>query len=696
MYDAGVTQQKVEELARAANWQPEYHSPETCQAARRFFQDLTQHDAKGRPQGFKRALSRSESEWIANERRLCKLDFNYFATRYAYIRHWNTSLTLFDPNLPQRIKLAGYAEQEARGVAIMALNLKARQHGSSTLDELICGHRATFWAQTYSIVGSSDPEKSRKMFNMVELMWEHMPWWLKPEITSYSAGERVEFGKMNSIISIQHGTQTSDIGRGDTPNVIHLSELNDFDRPGELIDAGLMRAIHQSPSIFMILECTGTGRGTWWHKKWESCVADGEYAQFTPTFLPWFLGTDKYPTPDWLKRYPIREDWRPQEQTLAHAERCAEYVSSTPLLRRHLGEGWTLPREQQWFYELDRARYVREGKLGLFLREMPATPDEAFASVNEQIFSIELMDTHRARVRAPQIVRITGSDIPQRILPGRPASTWREASVNWQPGDQPRIGWKFQNFGEAQGDNFSPHGWLLLWEGPRSGEEYAIGIDCSEGIGQDSTVISVVKRGAPGSPDEQVGEWSHNRASGLDAWSVALALSVWYSCGGGSTVTVVPELAKDGPALVNEMKKRGWRRWHQRRSWTKLGASSLTQQIGWQTTATSRPRLVGHLIQAVRDDFLMVRNRWLLSELEDLEDHNGKVEARDGAHDDRVIATALAVLELQETEQRGVATRRQQARAEREAEDAVEAEWTPPAAALGVVADNAMGWIGEV
>ena len=304
MYDAGVTQQKVEELARAANWQPEYHSPETCQAARRFFQDLTQHDAKGRPQGFKRALSRSESEWIANERRLCKLDFNYFATRYAYIRHWNTSLTLFDPNLPQRIKLAGYAEQEARGVAIMALNLKARQHGSSTLDELICGHRATFWAQTYSIVGSSDPEKSRKMFNMVELMWEHMPWWLKPEITSYSAGERVEFGKMNSIISIQHGTQTSDIGRGDTPNVIHLSELNDFDRPGELIDAGLMRAIHQSPSIFMILECTGTGRGTWWHKKWESCVADGEYAQFTPTFLPWFLGTDKYPTPDWLKRYP--------------------------------------------------------------------------------------------------------------------------------------------------------------------------------------------------------------------------------------------------------------------------------------------------------------------------------------------------------------------------------------------------------
>ena len=699
MYSERITQQEIEQLARelaarGTPWTPTPHSPSDCQRARTFFDELTKWSDRGEPDGFLRPLTPVESEWIRNERLLCKLDFNYALTRYCHIRDWKGELRLFDPNIAQRIKIRLYAEQEERGLAVLLLALKARQLGSSTLAEAVIWHKVTFQPRTYAIVGSNDPAKSSDMFDMVERMWEHMPWWLKPARTAYSTGTFVEFGGIDSLVSIQHGTQKSGIGRGATPNAGHLSEIADYDNPEDLIDASLMRAMHEHPGMYLELESTAKGRGNWWHQTWEENVAAGPGAKLLPTFLPWYVGSDIYPTEAWLRRRPIPRDWRPADSTLAHAAAAADYVSQSPLLQNALGEGWRLPPHQQWFYEVERAAMARKGQLGLFLREMCATPEEAFASVSEQIFSIELLDTHRGRLRAPMLVRVLGPDIPQRILPETRGLRPREAArLVWAPGETRSLHWELEIFGRAPAENFNPMGWMLVWEPPAPGEEYAIGIDCSEGIGQDRTTICVVRRGDPGAPDEQVAEWCQDSASGLDAWSVALATAAWYECGGESRVTVIPELAKDGPSLVNELRKRGWRRWHQRRSWTKTGSSSPTSSIGWLTTQSSRPVLMGQLIRSMRDDWFIVRSRWLMGELEDLEDHNGKVEHRAGAHDDRVLACALALLELAEKTRRGEASRRQTTRREAEELSAREVEWLPPGAALPVSAEHA-GWEG--
>ena len=46
-----------------------------------------------------------------------------------------------------------------------------------------------------------------------------------------------------------------------------------------------------------------------------------------------------------------------------------------------------------------------------------------------------------------------------------------------------------------------------VWELPVEGYSYSVGVDISEGIGQEYSVIAVIKIGRHGGPDEQVAIW---------------------------------------------------------------------------------------------------------------------------------------------------------------------------------------------
>src|SRR6185436_13145087 len=167
----------------SAAWEPQYHSVAEVQAANAHFAALLDEDGKLKPDeyGRKREFSVEESRWIANERLLSRMDYLYWATRYARIRHVNTGLMcLFEPNYAQRIFQAIRAEHEIKGMAIELLDLKARQLGDSTDKELCLCHRVTFWAHTNAVVASSDPDKSDKMSRMMERVWNGLPFWMMP------------------------------------------------------------------------------------------------------------------------------------------------------------------------------------------------------------------------------------------------------------------------------------------------------------------------------------------------------------------------------------------------------------------------------------------------------------------------------------------------------------------------------------
>src|SRR5579862_7630551 len=78
-----------------------------------------------------------EVRWMRNERALCRCDFVYWATRYAFIIDWVGQLVRFDPNIAQLMSMDVFAELEYLDIAILIQALKARQLGITTLAELI-------------------------------------------------------------------------------------------------------------------------------------------------------------------------------------------------------------------------------------------------------------------------------------------------------------------------------------------------------------------------------------------------------------------------------------------------------------------------------------------------------------------------------------------------------------------------------
>jgi intein/homing endonuclease len=328
-------------------------------------------------------LTQIDINFIENERFLCQNNFLYWATHYAYIKSKlldeTESIILFQPNIAQKIIHDVWSESELAFCAIMMLYCKARQLGISLVNLLAIAHRVQFFPRINALIASSDPDKTKKMAGVMELCWELQPFWLLPTYTILKSKEVWAVFDTKSSVTCQHGTAMSGIARGETPDIAHISELPDFRDPSEDVDASLLNAIHENPSTFIVLESTAkgkTGQGMWWYEKWQYAKKwfPRNKTRLRPVFLPWFIGTDIYPTKTFEHQFipnPISK-WTPKEITTAHAQKCKEYVAENPLLRKYLGRSWELPLKQQYWWEFSRQEYEERGELHKFLEEMPA------------------------------------------------------------------------------------------------------------------------------------------------------------------------------------------------------------------------------------------------------------------------------------------------------------------------------------
>ncbi len=608
-----------------------------------------------------RPLSTEEEEWVLNERFLAKLDFRYFCSRYAFVLNKAGQLVRFSPNIAQEIVLKVWGELEEKLLPISMQQLKARQLGMSTLTEIAVAHRAQFYTFVNAVVASSDPAKSAKMAQMMDMCWEHEPWWMLPRQTGYRVGELIEFADMNSGISIQHGNQFSGIARGSTPTVCHLSELCDFNNPEEIVDASLLKAMHESPQMFLVLESTAKGRRNWWHRVWEFSKENWSSgrAQFYPIFLPWFVGSDFNPTETWLKGHPIPMEFDPSQITVHHAERARQAVLADPLLLRHLGKEWVMPIEQMWWWEVTRAEYAAKKELSQFYSETPADDMEAFQSTNVSAFDADTLSTYRERTAAPLAVYgFVGrpDEIPLRMQPDRRDIDVQSAALTirsrWNPSVEPSecqlVPLKFTGW-----SNFDAMGKLLLWEMPEEDETYGLGVDTSDGIGLDRSTIEVLRKGTPDRNDAFVAEFASAYINAFDLWPLCLALGTLYSPEGSDRrirqARIVVECKGNGESTQLELRKRGWGNFH---PWMRYDSKRLRPQdshkLGWFTNSWSRAMMMDMLLKAVRDEWIDVYSPKFVDEMADLERDEFKqsLAAAYGGNDDRIIAGAIVFFSL--------------------------------------------------
>lgn len=176
----------------------------------------------------------------------------------------------------------------------------------------------------------------------------------------------------------------------------------------------------------------------------------------------------------------------------------------------------------------------------------------------------------------------------------------------------------------------------FIYEKPQKGFRYVLGIDTSEGLGQDNAVIQVLNAHT----GNQAAEFANPNIPPDELASYAIELGKYYN-----NALMVPEINSSGISFVNAIKSKYYHIY--KREVFDKRSRETRESLGWRTTGTSKPMLVHELEEAVRMEDIKVNSKACLQEMQTFvrTDESGKqgYGAEGSNKDDRVMALGLAV-----------------------------------------------------
>jgi hypothetical protein len=599
--------------------------------------------------------------WIENEQVLCGLDSFYWETNYAFVCDEKGQIYKFQPRMSQRIYESVIADFDEKQVSIELLILKGRQLGITTETALKFLHRMLFLPHTQAIMASVKAEASQLISRIIDTAYERCPFWLVPYRTpkrGFSNG---------SILSVQSGMQATGLAQGWTPSCVHLSEIADIPDPVKTIEEGLFRAAHSSKNLFMVLEGTGGGNTGWLADTWRAAKEDWPKGQsrLFPMFIPWPMCPEIYPQPDWKRKFPIENSWRPSEVTLKHVRRCESYIRNTPYLSRVAGINYRMPVEQQWFWEFNYNQACKNHTQKTWASQMPADDFESLTGKHDSIFEPEVIDEvenniyeivgdKRQRKSVVQEYAIIGHDVDESFYPDPSTidGSKQSITVKWKSHRDQRYEWEMIPLipmdEEVERNTMDR---ILIYEEPQKGQYYSCGIDTADGLGkedEDRTVLSVANNRFQGEADKQVAEFTSNKVNAAQVVAFAACLGAYYGpyCPDSRGMKyVIEQIGRPGETCQHQLKMMGFNHHHKPKRYdNKKIKSEAGSHEGWWSSSWSVPILMTRFVEAVNGGWYTPSSKWLIEELKTLERHatsgKSKMEHRSGQHDDRVRAAA--------------------------------------------------------
>lgn len=369
--------------------------------------EMTQHLVKlvktynkeGVPNEWVRQPTAQEWAYITNERLLCKFDFRYWSSRYAYIqivppdggqvrvdRLGNWGFMRSQEALLKRVADDEEAMYDAydRGESIFGLLYfvhKARQTGFTAVARMMEKQRTCFWPDTRALAASSNDDMVHELYQRDKVMYDNLPWFLKPKIQYDTKDAELAFEGISTSTLYHQGNQKGGMGTGRTISVAHLTEcaLWDENTAGHYSNTGriltdLFPAIPKTLNTLYIMESTALGIGGFWYDQVE-LIRAGK-SRFKLFFCPWYAADEKYTqTPPF--------DWEPSEFVLTVAQTVAQTSEE------YLGYKMELTREQMCWY--DSVMDEHTNRLFTFFSNYPTTIEESFQNSGDCAFSYELL-----------------------------------------------------------------------------------------------------------------------------------------------------------------------------------------------------------------------------------------------------------------------------------------------------------------
>lgn len=297
---------------------------------------------------------------------------------FCKIRNKAAEIIPLHLNAPQQKLYDAIKAQAKEGKPIRVIILKARQMGFSTLTEAMIFKRTVTKRNVRSGIVAHRDDSTNNLFNMSKLFYEFLPEPLKPVRKASNARELIfdaPNGKgLNSGIKCM--TAGGDgIGRSDTFQNLHLSELAFWPGDVKATMTGLLQAVPQNPDTMVIIESTANGFD-YFKKLWDSAIS-GE-SDYIPVFCAWWELEEYRRSPD-----PDFKATREEEEIRALYNLDDAQIS------------W-----RRW-----AIKNLCGGDIEQFRQEYPACPEEAFITTGSCIFDKAAL-TARLAVLQPPLRRV--------------------------------------------------------------------------------------------------------------------------------------------------------------------------------------------------------------------------------------------------------------------------------------------------
>jgi hypothetical protein len=677
MFSQRVAQAKLQAISEKTAWIPEYHSLSQIESFDSHFRELGRKSEASNTD-LESMLGFDELSWIDNEYRICAADYRYWSENYAYINA-NGKIQRYQRRATQKMLLELWAERNENNLAVEQFILKARQQGISTEVEVAITHLVNFGIGVKAAVASYDSDACERMGGMMQLCYNEMPSWMRANPTSDRAGSLMAFAGNNTRMTLYSGKKAAGIARGDTPSVIHISEVSIFPHADQVIENSLFQSVHPTPQTFMVLETTGNGNTNWSAKTWYSSrdyFASGG-ARLQPVFFPWFLADDIFPTETERRQFPVPSNFEREmlPETRRMMVRAAAYVHQTPLMRRFMGDEWRMPLWQAYFWERHLREYRRKDNENGWYQEMPMDDIEALRPEKELYFNLAETEKQDQDRSGYSVWGITGEQIPERLHPEdveieHARDRFRieyEGHVHDLRGRHNKtFEWEFipllQPI-EKGVELFDTNNKLLVFQWPEEGYDYSVGVDNSGGTRQDNSIIAVNRHSMSGSePDVICAMFSSSTINPSMMHTYVLSIAALYKTEmepGREPLVGIEQVYGMGDVTQIQMIGMGYKRFYKFSRLDGLNPNKdkkRSKKLGWYTFDWSRNFLLALYKNAVENHWIQLNDPFLIKQeipsfqADQTEGGKTKFEHEQGKKDDRIFATAIAFCVLNDTE----------------------------------------------
>lgn len=346
--------------------------------------------------------------------------------------------------------------------------LKSRQLGFSVCTVALSIRQCIVYPNSSCLLVSHDQKSCNAIFDKLKQQFNSLPIWLRPE-TDANNRQEIKMKNGSKITCCTAGNK--DVARGDTLNLVHLSEFAFWKMPEKQLNS-ITQAL--TPEGKLIIESTANGLNYFHNLYFQAKNNENNYKSF---FFNWIDGSTLFKK-DYIQAVEIYKS-KNNNKILTAAELDDEEQGLQKL-------GASI-NQLMW-----RRGKVASSGLDMFHQEYPSTDIEAFVSTGANIFDNKKIDsTERA------IISNKTTYIPKENIIDLPLVLKN-------------------HYGRS----------FFIYQLPKSGERYYIGCDLSEGVGQDYSVIEVFNKAG-----EQCAEFYNNKLKPYEMAEIINCIGKYYNKG---------------------------------------------------------------------------------------------------------------------------------------------------------------------